>query len=139
VREDQRIPDLIYAFQHSLMQEVCYESLLARTRREYHRKIAQYLETNRSGPPSSTGEVALLAHHAYAGQDWPRALTYQIEAGQQAQRLFANHEAIDHFTKAQHCAAQLPSAETLAQRLPIHTELGEPLTMTGNTIKRWNS
>ena len=42
VREDQRIPDLIYAFQHTLMQEVCYESLLARTRREYHRRIAQF-------------------------------------------------------------------------------------------------
>ncbi len=131
VREDQRLPDLIYAFQHTLMQEVCYESLLARTRRQYHRKIAQYLETNRSEPQSSAGEVALLAHHAYAGQDWPRALKYQIEAGRQAQRLFANHEAIDHFTKAQHCAAQLPPAETLAQRLAIHTDLGELFTMTG--------
>jgi class 3 adenylate cyclase/predicted ATPase len=131
VREDQRVPDLIYAFQHSLMQEVCYDSLLARTRREYHRKIAQFLETTRSDPPNASGEVALLAHHAYAGQDWPRALKYQLEAGRQAQRLFANHEAIDHFTKAQHCAKQLPSEETAAQRLAIHTSLGELLTTTG--------
>ena len=131
VREDQRIPDLIYAFQHTLMQEVCYESLLARTRREYHRKIAQFLEINRSDPRSPTGDVALLAHHAYAGQDWPRALIYQIEAGQHAQRLFANHEAIDHFNKALHCADQLPPDDTAAQRLSIHTALGELLTTTG--------
>ncbi|HTP10408.1 MAG TPA: adenylate/guanylate cyclase domain-containing protein, partial [Anaerolineae bacterium] len=133
VREDQRIPDLIYTFQHTLMQEVCYESLLARTRREYHRKIAQFLELNPTlaNSHSSTGDVALLAHHAFAGQDWPRALTYQIEAGQQAQRLFANHEAIDHFTKALQCTEQLPSEETTAQRLAIHTALGELLTTTG--------
>ena len=55
VREDQRIPDLIYTFQHTLMQEVCYESLLARTRREYHRKIAQFLEINRSDPRGPMG------------------------------------------------------------------------------------
>jgi class 3 adenylate cyclase/predicted ATPase len=131
VREDQRIPDLIYAFQHTLMQEVCYESLLARTRREYHRKIAQFLEISRSDPRGPDGEVALLAHHAFAGQDWPRALIYQIEAGQQAQRLFANHEAIDHFNKALQCAEQLPPEETSAQRLIIHTALGELLTTTG--------
>ena len=50
-----------------------------------------------------------MAHHAYAGQDWPRALIYQIEAGRHAQRLFANHEAIDHFTKA---SATAPSSCT---------------------------
>jgi tetratricopeptide (TPR) repeat protein len=133
VREDQRIPDLVYAFQHTLMQEVCYESLLARTRREYHRKIAQFLELspNRSDPRRPAADVALLAHHAYAGQDWPRALIYQIEAGQYAQRLFANHEAIDHFNKALHCAGQLPSDETTVQRLSIHTALGELLITTG--------
>ncbi|NTU65013.1 MAG: AAA family ATPase, partial [Chloroflexi bacterium] len=133
VREDQRIPDLVYAFQHTLMQEVCYSSLLARTRREYHRKIAQFLELNpnRSDPRSPAGDVALLAHHAYAGQDWPRALIYQIEAGQHAQRLFANHEAIDHFTKALHCAEQLPADETAIQRLSIHTALGELLITIG--------
>jgi class 3 adenylate cyclase/tetratricopeptide (TPR) repeat protein len=133
VREDQRIPDLIYAFQHTLMQEVCYESLLARTRREYHRKIAQFLELNpnRADPRTPAGDVALLAHHAYAGQDWPRALIYQSEAGQQAQRLFANHEAIDHFNKALYCADQLPPDDTAAQRLTIHTALGELLTTTG--------
>jgi class 3 adenylate cyclase/predicted ATPase/Tfp pilus assembly protein PilF len=131
VREDQRVPELVYAFQHTLMQEVCYESLLARTRREYHRKIAQFLENSRSEPRGPTGDVALLAHHAYAGQDWPRALIYQIEAGQQAQRLFANAEAIDHMKKALTCAEQLPPEDTAGQRVSIQTALGELLTTTG--------
>lgn len=129
VREDQRTPELIYAFQHGLMHEVCYESLLARTRREYHRKIMQYLEANRTAQGGGTdGEVALLAHHAFAGQDWPQALAYQMEVGHRAQRLFANHEAIDHFRKALHSADQLPPTETAGQRLAIHTALGELLT-----------
>jgi len=132
VREDQRTPELIYAFQHGLMQEVCYESLLARTRREYHRKITQYLEASRPSQSSRTdGEVALLAHHAFAGQDWPRALTYQMQIGHRAQRLFANHEAIDHFRKALQSTEHLPPPETIEPRMSIRGALGELLTMTG--------
>jgi class 3 adenylate cyclase/tetratricopeptide (TPR) repeat protein len=128
VREAQRLPDLTYAFRHGLMQEVCYGSLLARTRRLYHRKIAAYLEANQA---EAEGDYPLIAHHAFLGQDWPRALRYQQLAGEQAQQLFANHEAIDHFTKALQSAENLPPEETAAARLAIHLNLGELLTTTG--------
>ncbi|MGH2523907.1 MAG: ATP-binding protein, partial [Anaerolineales bacterium] len=128
VREAQRAPELVYTFRHGVMQEVCYGSLLARNRRLYHRKIAAYLEASQGEVESN---LALIAHHAFAGQDWPRALHYQTLAGQQAQKLFANHEATDHFTRALQAAGDLPPAETLEQRQTIHTALGQLLTTTG--------
>jgi class 3 adenylate cyclase/predicted ATPase len=132
VRETQRIPELLYTFKHTMMQEVCYTSLLARVRRLYHRKVASYLETGRSaGRRDAESNVPLIAHHAFLGQDWPRALSYQLAAGQQAQKLFANHEAIDHLEKALESAEHLPSSETSAQRQAIHAALGELLTTTG--------
>jgi len=131
VRETQRTPELVYTFKHAMMQEVCYGSLLARTRRLYHRKVAAYLETGRStGRRDAESNVPLIAHHAFVGQDWPRALHYQLLAGQQAQKLFANHEAIDHLEKALQSAEHLPPAETQAQRQVIHATLGELLTTT---------
>src|SRR6185436_6894864 len=64
------------------------------------------------------------------GQDWPRALQYQTRAGEQAQQLFANHEAIDHFTKALESAAHLSPDSPRPQRLRLHLALGEALVNT---------
>lgn len=128
VRESQRVPELVYAFRHALMREVCYESLLARARRELHRQIAAYLEANLS---DSDDPAPLIAHHAYLGQDWPRAMLFQWTAGQKAQRLFALQEAADHFHKALECAQHLPPDQTLDARLLVHLALGELLTTAG--------
>ena len=131
IEEAQRAPELIYSFLHGLMQEVCYSSLAVRARREYHRRIAYYLETNRAGGWSDSQSILpVIAHHAYVGQDWPVALRYQIQAGWQARQLFANHEAIDHFTKALECTTHLPEADTLHSRLVIQASLGELLVNT---------
>lgn len=131
VRETQRVPELVYTFKHAMMQEVCYHSLLARVRRQYHRKIAEHLESDRlSGRRDAESNIPVVAHHAFVGQDWARALRYQLLAGQQAQKLFANHEAIDHFEKSLQSADHLPPEETLSERQKIHASLGELLTTT---------
>lgn len=131
VRETQRVPKLVYTFKHSMMQEVCYRSLLTRIRRRYHRKIAEYLEALlASDEVEAESSNALIAHHAFAGQDWPRALRYQMLAGQQAQKLFANYAAIDHFGKALQSAEYLEAAATAEQRQAIYIALGKLLTIT---------
>jgi predicted ATPase/class 3 adenylate cyclase len=129
VHETQRVPKLEYTFKHSMMQEVCYRSLLTRTRRRYHRKIAEYLEAHLTDDEvEAESNNALIAHHAFAGQDWARALRYQMLAGQQAQKLFANYEAIDHFKKALQSAEHLNATDE--QRQTIHIALGKLLTIT---------
>ena len=131
VRETQRVPELVYTFKHALMQEVCYRSLLARVRRRYHCKIAEYLETGRSaGRRDAESNIPLIAHHAFVGQDWARALRYQLLAGQQAKKFFANQGAIDHFEKALQSAEHLPLSETVRERQLVHGGLGELLTTT---------
>jgi len=130
VRETQRVPELGYSFRHALMHEVCYHSLSARARRQYHCKIAEYL-CEAASRRELESQDPLIAHHAFIGQDWRRALRYQLLVGQQAQRLYANHEAIDHFEKAMQSAENLPPAETLEPRQMIHAALGELLVTTG--------
>jgi tetratricopeptide (TPR) repeat protein len=53
-----------------------------------------------------------------------------MSAGRQDQRLFANFDAIEHFTKALHSAERLPATETARQRQESHVALGELLTTT---------
>ncbi|NJN54976.1 MAG: tetratricopeptide repeat protein [Anaerolineae bacterium] len=132
VREAQRNPELVYAFIHSLMQEVSYSSLAASARREYHRLIAAYLEDGRTQGWGRTESLpALIAHHAYEGEDWPRALRYQMQAGQQAQALFANQAAIDHYRKALHAASQIGWDVTKDKQLAIHQALSHLYIDTG--------
>ena len=120
-------PPRVYTFKHGLMQEVAYGSLLARVRRQVHRRIAEYLEARST---ADEGLYPVIARHAFLGQDWPRALRYQRLAGEQAQRLFANNEALDHFAKALQSAEALPELDTRADRLRIHLALGELSTVT---------
>ncbi|HET89506.1 MAG TPA: tetratricopeptide repeat protein, partial [Chloroflexi bacterium] len=132
IRETRRMPELLYTFKHAMMQEVCYRSLLTRTRRQYHCKIAEYLAISRSaGRRDAESNIPLIAHHAFVGQDWQRALQYQLQAGQQAQKFFANQGAIEHLENALRSAEHLDESATGEQRQTIHAALGELLTITG--------
>lgn len=132
IRQAQQKPEVLYAFIHSLMQEVSYGSLAVSARREYHRHIAQYLEDSRTQGWERTESLsALIAHHAYEGEDWPRALRYQMQAGQQALNLFANQEAVDHYQKALACVAHLPAADMVLVQAQIHLALGRVYIGTG--------
>ena len=132
IHETQRLPEIVYAFKHTLMQEVCYRSLSARARNLYHQQIAHYLEENQvQGGGEVRNSLPLIAHHAFSGKDWPVAQRYQILAGRQAQKLFANDEAFDHFRKALECSEYLPESESQASSLlTIHEALGELLVVT---------
>jgi len=130
VYESRRQPEPVFAFKHGLMQEVYSASLLARASRVYHKRIAEYLETQ-TPEHEREASVVLIARHAAAAQDWSRALKYLLVAGRRAQKLFANHEALEHYTLAAQGAEHLTLEETVAQRLQIHLALGELLTTTG--------
>ena len=132
IREAQRNPERVYAFIHSLLQEVAYNSLAVSSRKIYHRLVAAFLEDGRS---SGWGDVdslpPLIAHHAFMGEDWQRALKYQLIAGEQAQHLSANQDAIDHFQKARHCVTQLDGEDTAVTQQQIHLALSQLYVGTG--------
>jgi predicted ATPase/class 3 adenylate cyclase len=118
-------PDPAYMFKHTITRDVAYETLLFDQRRQLHQAISRALED------LAPAALDQLAYHSYLGEDWGRALAYLLEAGSRAQKLFANHEAIDHFEKARHCATKLPEDTTGPQRQQIHGSLGQLLTATG--------
>ena len=132
IREAQRNPERVYAFIHSLLQEVAYNSLAVSSRKTYHRLVAAFLEDGRT---SGWGDVdslpPLIAHHAYMGEDWQRALKHQMIAGEQAQNLSANQDAIDHFQKARHAATQLDGQDTAVAQQKIYLALSQLYIGTG--------
>jgi class 3 adenylate cyclase/tetratricopeptide (TPR) repeat protein len=72
--ETRLLPDPEYTFRHALTLEVAYGGLLHERRRELHARIVDTLE--RLYPDRLPELAARLAHHAFRGEVWAKALTY---------------------------------------------------------------
>jgi pimeloyl-ACP methyl ester carboxylesterase len=96
-------PDGSYSFNHALVRDAAYQSLLLRRRRELHARIAGALEAHR--PDVTPAQPELVAHHYAEGGMLDRAAVARLAAGRLAKARHATHEA----------AAQIESALRLAR------------------------
>ncbi len=89
-----------FRFGESLTQEVAYESLLLRERRQLHEQVADLLE--RRG-----GRATLIAHHYARSSNRNKALESLLVAAKEAENLPAYQSAIDLFRQAWEIAETL--------------------------------
>jgi tetratricopeptide (TPR) repeat protein len=96
----RRLPEeeLAYWFKHALTQEAAYESLLLKTRREIHRRVAEFIEQVYVDRLDDYAAV-IAQHYSEAGND-AKTLEYAARAGDDAARRFANAEARTHYELA---------------------------------------
>ena len=90
--------DPAYIFKHVLVQEAAYASLLKQDCKRLHRVVGEALERRHAGRVEEYAPL-LGRHFAQAGDD-TRALKYLMLAGDVAARVYANAEAIEHYTHA---------------------------------------
>jgi class 3 adenylate cyclase/tetratricopeptide (TPR) repeat protein len=121
-------PRATYLFKHALIQEAAYQSLLVRTRRKYHRQIAEAIEKRL--PETAAAQPELLAQH-YSEAGCPReAIAYWLQAGQRALARSANEEAIVHLQRGIDLVPQLDEEDQpVRQELVMQTLIGLPLTL----------
>lgn len=91
-------PELEYIFKHGLTQEVAYESLLKKKRREIHGRIAQTLEDLYVDRLEHYYEI--LAYHWELSDTSVRSIKYLILAGGKSNQSQAASTAVDFFTRA---------------------------------------
>ena len=82
---------LAYIFRHALIQESAYGTLLYQRRRVYHRQVARAME--RLFPTQLAEQAGLLAFHYEQANDLDQAITYHLQAADQARLIWANEEA----------------------------------------------
>jgi class 3 adenylate cyclase len=87
-----------FRFGESFTQEVAYESLLLKERRQLHARIAELLEERfqRSAEP----QYSLLAHHYARSEDKARALKALLAAAERAEALPSYREALKLYLDA---------------------------------------
>jgi predicted ATPase len=119
-------PQASYVFKHVLIQDTAYQSLLKRTRRQYHSRIACVLREQ--FPDTCHAQPELLAHHYMQAGNSLQAIPYWQQAGQCASERSAYMEAITHLTQGLALIETLPdSSERLQHELSLRTTLGPVL------------
>ncbi len=91
-------PDIEYMFKHALTQEIVYNGLLKKQRREIHENIARAIESVFKGRLTEFSET--LAYHFAQGQSAAKAVDYLVKSGEKSLARYAVEEAHQYFRKA---------------------------------------
>jgi predicted ATPase len=119
-------PQASYCFKHALIQEAAYQSLVKRTRQQYHYRLACVLEAQGADTVAVPPEL-LAYHYTEAGCAEP-AIRYWQLAGHQANARSAYVEAACHLRHGLDLLDMLPETpERLQHELAIRTLLGPAL------------
>ncbi len=124
-----RPPRARYTFRHALIRDTAYQSLLRRTRQQYHRQVAQLLEAN--FPEVIDTQPELVAHHYTEADASEPAIAYWHQAGQRALQHSAYEEAISHLKSGLDLLDTQTDLPERAQReLDFQSALGPALMAT---------
>src|SRR5882757_858972 len=128
-----RPPRSRYLFKHALIQDAAYQSLLKRTRQQYHQQAAKLLEDR--FPQLASTQPELVAHHYTEANCPAQAIPYWHKAGTAAARQFAYVEAIDQFRRGLALVEALSDPRERAEReLDLQMALGPALFATKTYI-----
>jgi predicted ATPase len=100
-----------YRFSHDKVRQVAYADIDAPARLTLHRQVAQIIET------LHPEQVVVLAHHWTQAEGWEQAADYYRQAGDQARAVYANTDAVAHYTQALAALAHLP--DTAKQKYAV--------------------
>ena len=107
------MPELEYMFKHDLARDAAYGSMLNRKRREFHKRVAEAMETIFHDKLEE--HAHRLAQHFDLAGDHERAMRYFTMAGEVAESLHAKAESTAHFSRALNAARHLGDQAAVAR------------------------
>jgi predicted ATPase len=130
IYEKSLFPELEYIFKHILTQEVAYNSLLLKRRKEIHEKIGQAIEENYTDRLEEFYEM--LAYHYSKSDNFEKAFQYLKLSGLKAVEKHSLVEALSHYKEAKYALEQVPdSREIKKEKLQLILLMTWPLRLLG--------
>ncbi|MFQ5895135.1 MAG: hypothetical protein ACE5JJ_04865 [Nitrospinota bacterium] len=124
IAEKSLFPELEYMFKHALTQNVAYNSLLLRRRRELHARIAAAIEELKRHTLEE--HLEMLAYHYKNGDRPEKAFEFLARAGEKAMELSSAEVAKTYFAEALAVASDLaPSEAARAREQELRVRLQE--------------
>jgi len=97
IYEKSLFPELEYIFKHALTQEVAYNSLLQKRRKEIHEKIGRAIEE--LYPERLEEFYEMLAYHYSKSENLAKAYRYAKLSGEKASKNHSLWEALEFYKK----------------------------------------
>lgn len=118
-----------FVFTHSIIQEIAYNSLLFKARKNLHIKIGSVIEEMYFSKIDA--KVEELAYHFKNSDDKEKAVFYLNKAGDKAQSLYAFSNALNYF---QDCINILKALKPKKKRLLKFSEIYNKLSFSQSVI-----
>jgi tetratricopeptide (TPR) repeat protein len=106
IYEKSLFPELEYIFKHALTQEVAYNSLLVKRRKEIHERVGKAIEE--LYPERLEEFYEMLAYHYARGDVFEKASQYLKLSGKKAERRYCSWEAIHLYREAINLLSKMP-------------------------------
>ncbi len=130
IYEKSLFPELKYIFRHALSQEIAYNSLLLKRRKEIHEKIGKAIEE--LYPAHLEEFYEMLAYHYSRSDSLEKACRYSRLSGEKAQGNYSHREACDFYKGAIDLLNKLPeTAENKKEKLKVISLILPPLAFLG--------
>jgi class 3 adenylate cyclase/tetratricopeptide (TPR) repeat protein len=132
--ESNLFPELEYTFTHALTNEVVYNVLLHERRTAIHSSVVRALEEIAGS--NVLEHCQTLAHHAFQGELWEKAVKYSHQAGAKSMSRSAFLEAVSDYERGLAASTHLTDAPAkLAQQIDLHLEARNVLFLLGNSAQ----
>ena len=128
IYEKSLFPELEYIFKHALTQEVAYNSLLLKRRKEIHERIGKAIEE--LYPDRLEEFYEMLAYHYASGESWEKAYQYLKLSGDKTLGTRSRWEPFRFYREALQALRKLPETEENKRR-DIDVRLSLMATMMG--------
>jgi tetratricopeptide (TPR) repeat protein len=131
LHETKLFPHLEYTFRHALTNEVAYGALLRERRTTLHALIVNAIESLDAG--NLQEKIEQLAHHAFCGELWDKAVIYLKKTGAKAVSLSSFRNAVLYFEKALEALRYLPRTnDNLRNAVDLRIDIRNALFILGD-------
>lgn len=125
-----------YYFHHALTQEVAYQSILNKVRKDYHRMVAEILEDlcSKQGDQKIISMSGDLARHYLEAQVDTKAIHYLIINARKLSSNFENQGAIENYRRAIDLLEKHDRSKEIEEQLiDCYTQLALILALVGQS------
>jgi class 3 adenylate cyclase/tetratricopeptide (TPR) repeat protein/ribosomal protein L40E len=130
IYEKRLFPELEYIFKHALTQEVAYNSLLLKRRKEIHEKTGQAMEE--LYPERLEEFYEMLAYHYFRSDNLDKAFQYLKLSGKKSTQNYSQWEAYRFYQEALSLLKQLPKTdENKREQVEVITLMAMPIFFLG--------
>jgi len=123
-------PQSTYIFKHALTQEVAYNSLLLKRRKEVHEEIGRAIE--QIYPERLEEFYERLAYHYFKSENREKAYQYLKLSGNKATRNYSNWEAFRFYKESIDVLTKIPETEkNKREQIEVHLLMASPMFPLG--------